>query len=229
MMDPRRKSVAVAQTAATSLRKRAAARTTAGRWSLLCEEAADQVTVGGAPEERQRAVIEKAKQREAALEAWARILLCRYGVVFRDVLVREANAPKWRDLAPMLRRLEARGEIRGGRFVAGAFGEQFAVPEAVEGLREARRAALGRGGEEVIAVAAADALNLVGVIVPGEKVAAVPGKTVEFRNGASAVETPVEVGSAAKRRSRSVAEVLRESVTPVRARVTGAGSMELFG
>ena len=64
------------------------------------------------------------------------MLLARYGVLFRDVLIRESNAPKWRDLLGILRRLEARGEVRGGRFVTGFSGEQFALPEAVESLRE---------------------------------------------------------------------------------------------
>ncbi|HZL27279.1 MAG TPA: DEAD/DEAH box helicase, partial [Acidobacteriaceae bacterium] len=140
MMDPRRKSAAIAQTAATSLRKRAAARTTAGRWSLLC----DPATNPGDPSSTmasssskvglQQAAIAAARLRDSALDAHARILLCRYGVLFRDLLARESNAPKWRDLAPILRRLEARGEVRGGRFVSGPFGEQFALPEVIESL-----------------------------------------------------------------------------------------------
>ncbi len=72
------------------------------------------------------------------------MLLARYGVLFRDLLARESNAPKWRDLLNILRRLEARGEIRGGRFVTGFGGEQFALPEAVESLRAARHRELAK-------------------------------------------------------------------------------------
>ena len=170
MMDPRRKS-AMAEAAPTSTRRRTVARTTAGRWSLLCADAA-AVTDGDA--------VAQARRREGALESSARQLLGRYGVVFRDLLERETNAPKWRDLSGMLRRLEARGEVRGGRFVSGVAGEQFALPGAVESLRAMRK---GAAGEERVVVAACDCVNLVGVVVPGERPAAVPGKTVEFVNG----------------------------------------------
>lgn len=93
-------------------------------------------------------------------EAFARQLLRRWGVVFRDLLARETLAPAWRDLLIALRRMEARGDIRGGRFVAGFVGEQFALPEAVELLRDMRRASSGAP----LVVAAADPLNLAGVI-----------------------------------------------------------------
>ena len=72
-------------------------------------------------------------------EAFARRLLARWGVVFRDVIARESLAPPWRELLIVLRRMEARGEIRGGRFVAGFVGEQYALPEAIEALRAVRR------------------------------------------------------------------------------------------
>ena len=184
MMDPRRKPAA-APAATPALRKRTATRTTAGRWSLLI----DATTESGAPcpdsgTRDSAAAIAKARQRDEALDAHARILLCRYGVLFRDLLARESNAPKWRDLLPVLRRLEARGEIRGGRFVGGPFGEQYALPEAVDSLRIARRQAESRVDEEPIAVAAADPLNLAGIVVPGDRVAALPGREVRFRNGA---------------------------------------------
>jgi ATP-dependent Lhr-like helicase len=187
MMDPRRKSVALAQTPAVSLRKRAAARTTAGRWSLLWDPAAPPEHDGhvsgrrlaNATEDERARIIEAAKHADAALEAHARILLTRYGVLFRELLAREANAPAWRDLAPMLRRLEARGEIRGGRFVSGAFGEQFALEEAAEGLRAAR----SKSSDAVVDLSAADPLNLVGILLPGERVAAIPGRQVQLRNG----------------------------------------------
>jgi ATP-dependent Lhr-like helicase len=176
MMDPRRKSAAAA---AASLNKRAAARTAAGRWSLLCDEAEVAPVTKPTPAERQAEAIAVARRLDAAHESAARMLLCRYGVLFRDLLERESNAPRWRDLLGVLRRLEARGEIRGGRFVTGFGGEQFAVPEAVESLRLARHGA----SDEEIRVAGADAMNLSGIVVPGARVAAVPGRFVRFRNG----------------------------------------------
>jgi len=160
MMDPRRKSVA-----STSEKK---TRSSAGRWSLLCEE----LHAASSP-------IEQARRTDTALESAARMLLARYGVLFRDLLARESNAPKWRDLLGILRRLEARGEIRGGRFVTGFGGEQFALPEAVESLRAARH----RSSEETLTVAAADPMNLSGIVVPGERVPSVPGRQVQYRNG----------------------------------------------
>ena len=125
--------------------------------------------------------IEQARRTDAALESFARQLLARYGVLFRDLLTRESNAPKWRELLNILRRLEARGEIRGGRFVTGFGGEQFALPEAMESLRAAR----SRECNAVIAVSAADPLNLAGTVVPGERVPSVPGKQVLIATGVS--------------------------------------------
>ncbi len=108
------------------------------------------------------------------------MLLRRYGVVFREVLARESNLPKWRELLIAFRRLEDRGEVRGGRFVNGFLGEQFALPEAVESLRAMRNLA---ASGEIITISAADPLNLVGFIVPGERVAAISGRYVSFRDG----------------------------------------------
>jgi ATP-dependent Lhr-like helicase len=206
MMDPRRKAVALAQTPATSLRKRAAARTTAGRWSLLWDPSAAPARLShvsgkhlaNASEDERARIIEAAKQADAALEAHARILLARYGVVFRELLPRETNAPAWRDLAPMLRRLEARGEIRGGRFVSGPFGEQFAVEEAAESLRGSG----AKTSDALVPLSAADPLNLVGILLPGERVAAVPGRQIRLRNGsldgaAAATEGDVQPTAAA--------------------------------
>jgi ATP-dependent Lhr-like helicase len=183
--------------------------------------------------------IARARRQQAALEAHARVLLCRYGVVFRELLARETNAPKWRDLAPVLRRLEARGEIRGGRFVGGPFGEQFAAPEAVEGLREARRRQAARASEPVVRVAATDPLNLVGVLVPGERAAAIPGRSVDFQNGAvvqdqrqPADSSRAEHGAEVKPKGprRSVAALLREGLAPARANApaSAASSGSLF-
>jgi ATP-dependent Lhr-like helicase len=123
--------------------------------------------------------IEQARRTDAALESFARQLLARYGILFRDLLTRESNAPKWRDLLNILRRLEARGEIRGGRFLSGFAGEQYALPEAVESLRAART----RDCSAIIPVSAADPMNLAGIVVPGDRVPAVPGKQVLYRNG----------------------------------------------
>jgi ATP-dependent Lhr-like helicase len=103
-------------------------------------------------------------------------------VVFRDLLVRETNLPRWRELQIGYRRLEDRGEVRGGRFVDGFLGEQFALPVAVESLRAHRKLPPKSPSERVI-IAAADPLNLVGIIVPGERIPAISGKSVAFRDG----------------------------------------------
>src|SRR5437879_12208005 len=108
------------------------------------------------------------------------MLLHRYGIVFRELLTRETILPKWRDALITLRRLEDRGEVSGGRFVSGFLGEQFALPVAVESLRALRD--LPPSGE-TIAVSAADPLNLVGILVPGERASATSGRFVAFRDG----------------------------------------------
>jgi ATP-dependent Lhr-like helicase len=114
------------------------------------------------------------------VELVARTLLSRYGVVFKRMLTREPGAPAWRELLLVYRRLEARGEIRGGRFVAGMPGEQFALPEAVEQLRAVRRReATGR----LVAVGAADPLNLTGILTPGERVPALARNRILYRDG----------------------------------------------
>ncbi len=164
IMDPRRRSASESK----SVSGRRPVRSTAGRWSLLTEEA------HAAP-----SAIEQARRNESALESYARMLLARYGIVFRDLLTRESNAPKWRDLLAILRRLEARGEIRGGRFVTGFGGEQFALSEAVDSLRASR----SRESSAVVTVSAADTANLAGIVIPGERVPAIPGRQVLFRNG----------------------------------------------
>jgi len=108
-------------------------------------------------------------------------LLRRYGVVFRKLLLREGDGlPAWRDLLKVLRRMEARGEIRGGRFVAGFSGEQFALPEAVGLLREMRRT---EPDDEYVSISAADPLNLVGIVLPGERVPALRGNRILLKNG----------------------------------------------
>jgi ATP-dependent Lhr-like helicase len=109
------------------------------------------------------------------------MLLDRYGVVFRELLARESVLPKWREVLLTFRRLEDRGEVRGGRFVSTFIGEQFALPEAVESLRAIRNAP---PSEETITVSAADPMNLAGIIVPGDRVPAISGNLVSFRDGA---------------------------------------------
>jgi len=135
-------------------------RDSVGRWSLLS---------GG-----------EAGEHASEMEAICWMLLRRYGVVFRELLTRESILPRWREVLIALRRLEDRGEIRGGRFVGGFVGEQFALPVAIESLRASRTEP---GSGEVVTVTAADPLNLVGIVVPGEKVAANSRQFVSFRDG----------------------------------------------
>jgi ATP-dependent helicase Lhr and Lhr-like helicase len=127
----------------------------------------------------------EASDKNKAVEATCWMLLKRYGIVFRDLLARETILPKWRELQIAFRRLEDRGEIRGGRFVDGFLGEQFALPVAVESLRASRN--LQPSGE-TITLSAADPLNLVGILVPGERVPAISGKTITFRDGVAVAE-----------------------------------------
>ena len=142
----------------------------AGRWALVRRPARKPASGRGFEEPDQDVV-----------EHVARTLLRRYGVVFWRLLEREAAwLPPWRDLLRMLRRLEARGEIRGGRFVASVTGEQFALPEAVAMLRETRRAPLTGAW---ISLSGADPINLVGTVVPGPRVPAVTGNRVLYRDG----------------------------------------------
>jgi ATP-dependent Lhr-like helicase len=135
-------------------------RHSSGRWALLYTDGA--------------------VERNRTVEATCWMLLKRYGIVFRDVLARETNLPKWRELQMAFRRLEDRGEIRGGRFVDGFLGEQFALPVAVESLRATRK--MPQTGETIM-VSAADPLNLIGILVPGERVPAISGRSVSFRDG----------------------------------------------
>ncbi|MGH6900866.1 MAG: Lhr family helicase, partial [Geminicoccaceae bacterium] len=117
----------------------------------------------------------------AAVEHAARRLLLRYGVVFWRLLEREADwLPPWRELLRVYRRLEARGEIRGGRFVAGFSGEQFALPDAVGMLREVRRKP---ASDAWVSVSGADPLNLVGILTPGPRLAALTGNRLLYRDG----------------------------------------------
>jgi ATP-dependent helicase Lhr and Lhr-like helicase len=153
LVDPRRRSGNKGQ--------RLRPRHSSGRWTLLHEYA------GGADQQQH-------------IESACWMLLKRYGVVFRDVIAREKNIPRWRELLVALRRLEDKGEIRGGRFVTGFLGEQFALPYAVESLRAIRKKAPDL---ERVSLAAVDPLNLVGIILPGARVSAVSGKQIVLQNG----------------------------------------------
>jgi ATP-dependent helicase Lhr and Lhr-like helicase len=114
------------------------------------------------------------------VERFARALLRRYGVVFRRVLDREPLAPPWRNLVMVLRRLEARGEVRGGRFITGFTGEQFALAEAVTVMRAVRKEG---PTEQLIVISAADPLNLTGVVTPGERIPAFASTRIGYRAG----------------------------------------------
>jgi ATP-dependent Lhr-like helicase len=156
-------------------------RPSGGRWSLLRHGEAPPAA--GAP---------AGELPDAVLERLAGQYLRRYGVVFRDLLARESAPPPWRDLLRVYRALEARGALRGGRFVAGFTGEQFALQEAVDALRASRRAP--RAGAERVDVSAADPLNLVGILTPGARVPAVLGNRVGYVDG-----VPAETAAASAR------------------------------
>jgi ATP-dependent Lhr-like helicase len=142
----------------------------AGRWALARRPRPAADASGQSP-----------WQADDAVEHLAHTLLRRYGIVFWRLLAREAAwLPPWRDLLRVYRRLEARGEIRGGRFVAGFSGEQFALPDAVGMLREIRRK---QGAGDFVSLSGADPLNLVGVLTPGAKLGALTGNRVLYRDG----------------------------------------------
>ena len=146
-----------------------------GRWALL-----------EAPLSRD---LEANADIETRAERVAAVLLARYGVVFRDVVARESFTVPWREVLRALRRFEARGTARGGRFISGFVGEQYALPEALDALRRVRKEP--HTGERV-RVSATDPVNLVGIVLPGPRVPAVVGRSVEFLDGAHESE-PVDV------------------------------------
>jgi ATP-dependent Lhr-like helicase len=136
----------------------------AGRWALVRRPAADA-----------------AARSDEAVEQIVRTLLKRWGVVFWKLLGREAAwLPPWRDILFCCRRLEARGEIRGGRFVAGFSGEQYATPEAIGLLRDVRRKA---HEGQFLSVSGADPLNLLGIVTPGGRLASLSGNRLLYRDG----------------------------------------------
>ncbi len=135
-------------------------RDSGGRWSLLFTDKVDD--------------------RAPAIESTCWMLLRRYGIVFRELLTRESVQLPWREVLIALRRLEDRGEIRGGRFVNGFLGEQFALPVAADSLRASRSQ---EPTHEVIRIAAADPLNLVGIILPGDRIPSNSGASFDLRDG----------------------------------------------
>jgi len=142
----------------------------AGRWSLVRRRAQQDDTAGT-----------RTKFDAESVEHIARLLLKRYGVVCWRLLAHEADwLPPWRDLVRVYHRLEARGEIRGGRFVAGISGEQFALPEAIASLRSLRQRA---PNETWVCLCGADPLNLVGSVLAGDKVPRLVGSRVLYRDG----------------------------------------------
>jgi ATP-dependent Lhr-like helicase len=137
-----------------------------GRWSIL-----------------KRPEINPLKNEER-LENWAWLLIARYGVVFRDVLERETLSPCWGELVRVYRRLEARGEIRGGRFIQGVSGEQFALTETFEKLMKVRdERAQGKRKGSYCVLSSADPLNLVGIITPGDKIGSSSKTKILFEEG----------------------------------------------
>ena len=138
------------------------AHTASGRWSLLRPFEAEQ-------------------RQPDWLEKVGRQYLRRYGILFRDLLAREPRSPPWRDLLQIYRRLEARGEIRGGRFAHAFSGEQFALPEAVDAMRAVRK--LPKSGGERVSLSACDPLNLVGILTPGARVPSMPQNRVVYVDG----------------------------------------------
>jgi ATP-dependent Lhr-like helicase len=171
----------------------------AGRWSLLRHPPTQSLLIAdneekpttpaseSRPEARRdeiarstRAALLAPQPGESAIETYARVLLRRYGVVFRLLLEREPLNASWYEIGRVCRRLEARGEIRGGYFVAGASGEQFALPEAVGLLRSIRKAA---PGGELVCLSATDPLNLVGILTPGRRIGAIAANRILLKDG----------------------------------------------
>ncbi len=158
-----------------------------GRWALLRPPSVTAIGPGATA----------AAPSDATLERLAHQYLRRHGVVFRDLLLREPRPPPWRELARVYRALEARGAIRGGRFVAGFTGEQFAAPEAVEALRAARRE--GTDGGERVELSAADPLNLAGILTPGPRIPAAQGGRVALVDGVpQAAGAPAGIAGASR-------------------------------
>ena len=172
----------------------------AGRWSLLRTEMVLQVSGNGA----------ESSARNSALEKFAQVLLRRYGVVFRRLLERESFPITWYELGRIYRRWEARGQIRGGYFVGGVSGEQFALPEAIGLLRSIRKAP---SNGELLTLSAADPLNLQGILTPGPKIAALSANRILFRDGL--LVAALETGEIRKFSDASVSDLQIETALRV--------------
>jgi ATP-dependent helicase Lhr and Lhr-like helicase len=181
LMDPRRRR-------AEGRERSRRPRYSAGRWSLLRQASASTVNSHSSIDIHSPFTIEHSPLRSTAhpsptVESVARQLLRRYGVVFRDLLARESLVQSWRDLLVQYRRMELQGEIRGGRFVNGFTGEQFALPEAVESLRAMRKQSEPSAASHDIKLSASDPLNLAGIILPGPRVPSVPSNFLIYKDG----------------------------------------------
>jgi ATP-dependent Lhr-like helicase len=171
LMDPRRRR-------AEGRERARRPRHAAGRWSLLRQAGGTRLAANPLSGSHSTFHISHSTLHDQV----ARLMLRRYGVVFRDLLAREVLMQSWRDLLVVYRRMELKGEVRGGRFVSGFVGEQFALPEAVEAVRAVKKGQGTVGGTE-IKLSACDPLNLSGVILPGPRVPAVPSTFIMFKDG----------------------------------------------
>jgi ATP-dependent Lhr-like helicase len=181
LMDPRRRR-------AEGRERSRRPRYSAGRWSLLRQVSTSTGNRHSSIDIHSPFTIEHSALRPTphasrSIEPVARQLLRRYGVVFRDLLARESLVQSWRDLLVQYRRMELQGEIRGGRFVNGFTGEQFALPEAVESLRAMRKQNESSAASHDIKLSASDPLNLAGIILPGPRIPAVSTNFLVFRDG----------------------------------------------
>jgi ATP-dependent helicase Lhr and Lhr-like helicase len=193
----------------------------AGRWSVLRRfnpetPAAETVQKLETPKIRlltSAATVDTA--RDDALEIFARVLLRRYGVMFRRLLERESLKVSWFELGRIYRRLEARGEIRGGHFIRGVSGEQFALPEAIGALRAIRKQ---KADGELILVSAADPLNLIGILTPGPRITAVGANRILLRDGlpVAALEAGqiISLDGASETSEREIEQSLRVAKLP---------------
>ncbi len=156
--------------------RRRTSRTALGRWSLRVA-----FDPGKAPEPPLDAARLRSRTRESSVaEDWAWQLLRRWGIVFRDLLAREHGAPSWYEVLQVLRRLEARGEIRGGRFIIGVGGEQFALPDTIQQLRQLRDEA---PTQELLIISAADPLNLAGIVTKHDRIPRTASNRVAYVDG----------------------------------------------
>jgi ATP-dependent Lhr-like helicase len=182
----------------------------AGRWSLL---RSSRQRKEAASENNNTADETSAKLRDQAVEEFARTLLRRYGVVFRRLLDRESLQVSWFELGRIYRRLEARGEIRGGHFVTGVSGEQFALPEAIGLLRSLRK---DKSPGELIMLSAADPLNLIGILTPGARITAIGANRLLLRDGApvAALEAGKVISLNGDSDSNEIAQSLKVAKLP---------------